>query len=290
MQVISGERKSLHPAQGQPAHEVMQQPVLADGVAAESIPYHRRVAGHHLGGDVIVTRHAVRARVLAGIVAARVARALKHEDVVIRSIEPGHAFGVAGLDAPHIAPLGTAFGAHMRSGAPVEPADVLVGSGLGNLRRAAEEIADPGEALAPDVAGVDPVEEAAVRRVIVVRRLGRPHIDEIRVRREAGLDQLQISLDERQHTIGARMVRLSVGAAIHEGGLRLAIGRERHVVIAEVLRVRVEINIVVVRREQRAGVLAGRNQIAELLFCSPLGARRINVRQAVIVSKVLPAS
>ena len=84
-------------------HDFLQQPIFAHYVAPENGALaHGGMAGQHFSGHALIAVHTVGSgKIEACRVAVLVTGAVKHEAVMVGSIDPGNAFGVGTVDVPH---------------------------------------------------------------------------------------------------------------------------------------------------------------------------------------------
>ena len=185
---------------------------------------------------------------------------------MVGRVEPRDALRVGRLDVQGEAARRVGVDAQVLGLRAVEPADQLIVARFGDRRSVvAQIVADPGEGLAPTSARHRAVDELPVAGPIIVRTDGRPDVDEISRRRKSVADELQVALDKRPQAVGPRAVALDIGAVAEPGQMRLALARESDIRVAETVGVGIEVDVVVVRREQHPVLFADVREVAELL-------------------------
>ena len=101
VQVVSVKGDGFDPFQGEPCHEVIQQPVLAHDIAVEDGAGHSGVSRQHFRRHVIVTVDSVQVRGQPAEIAAFIARAVQCEAIMMGRVGPGNAFRIGAADFPH---------------------------------------------------------------------------------------------------------------------------------------------------------------------------------------------
>src|ERR1017187_1565201 len=97
-----------------------------------------------------------------------------------------------------------------------------------------------------------------------------------------------IALHVGHQPVRARPVGLRLAAVVKPSLERRAVLAEYDCVVAEAFEIGIEIDVVIVRREQRAVALARGHQLAELWQRAVLRIGRVDIGQAVIVAPTLP--
>ena len=200
-------------------------------------------------------------------------------------VVPRHALGVGGGQVPaEVAPARRHPAAVIRF-ARVQVTDQRVVTGLTDGRCAAKCLANRVECSTPVRGAFDLRVEAAPAIIVIHRRHRAEHVHEVSGRREALLDEFQVAIQPGSKRLRQPAVALRVAASVEPRLLRRAVGIEDDVPIGIAVGIGIEINVVVVRREEDAVALAGVRHREEV---GQAAARREDVRQAVVIAPSLP--
>jgi hypothetical protein len=88
--------------------------------------------------------------------------------------------------------------------------------------------------------------------------------------------------------VGSPTIGLRSPPLVEPSANGIAIAIESYLLIGKTFCIRIEVNVIIVRRKENALALTGIHEIEEILKCAELGIGRIDIGEAVIVAPSLP--
>ena len=263
----------------QPVAHVMEHPIRLDGRRGERAVAHRITAADDRRAIVIVRTIAAWRGIILGIAASKTA-AEQHELAVGHDVMPRNALPIVRFRPPAVA------GVMVRLPA-VERADESVMAAFAEHRSLVlpEDFTACVEGGGPFLRRPLAVVESSGAVVVVHRGDCGEDIDEKTVRADVVADELHVLDEPWPEGVRQPAVALGVAPLVVPCALRRAVRIEDDVVVAEALRIRIEIDVIVMRSEDDAVFLAGVRQLLERFKAAQ---RRIDFWQAVVVAPPLP--